>query len=67
MPVYAIEGMTCDHCARAVEQAVRHADPGADVHVDLAGGRMTVSGAAAPVGGVEAAVAEEGYTARLLN
>ena len=67
MPVYAIEGMTCDHCARAVKEAVGRADPGAAVEVDLPGGRMTVSGAAAPAGGIEAAVAEEGYTARLLG
>ena len=67
MPVYAVEGMTCDHCVRAVKEAVGRADPGADVQVDLAAGRMTVGGAAASVGGIEAAVAEEGYTARLLG
>lgn len=68
MPVYAIEGMTCDHCVRAVTEAVQRADPGAAVQVDLAGGRMSVGGgASAPVGAIEAAVGAEGYTAHLLG
>ena len=41
---FSVRGMTCDHCKRAVENAVR-AIPGAtDVDVDLARGIANVSG-----------------------
>ncbi|MBO1075838.1 heavy-metal-associated domain-containing protein (plasmid) [Roseomonas marmotae] len=30
--------MRCEHCARAIVQAIRAGDPGAEVSVDLAGG-----------------------------
>lgn len=39
-----VQGMTCDHCVQAVTQAVKSVDPGADVRVDLAGGRVRVDG-----------------------
>ena len=68
MPVYSVEGMTCAHCVGAVTEAVKRADPGATVEVDLAGGRLSVSGgASAPPGAIEAAVGEEGYQAHLLG
>ncbi|WP_237182984.1 heavy-metal-associated domain-containing protein [Roseomonas marmotae] len=33
-----VTGMRCEHCARAIVQAIRAGDPGAEVSVDLAGG-----------------------------
>ena len=35
-----VEGMSCDHCVRAVTQAIRARDPGAEVQVDLAAGTV---------------------------
>lgn len=41
---YRVDGMTCQGCARAVTNAIKEAVPGADVAIDLAGGRVTVAG-----------------------
>lgn len=59
---YAVEGMTCGHCVSSVQEEVG-AVPGVEaVHVDLAAGRMTVTGDVDEAA-VSAAVAEAGYTA----
>jgi copper chaperone len=44
---YRVDGMTCDHCARAVARAIEAAAPGSGVAVDLAAHRVTVTGDAA--------------------
>lgn len=57
-----IEGMTCQHCQRAVEQALRQVPGVESATVDLATGTASVSGSAT----LEAlcqAVQEEGYAA----
>ncbi len=56
-----IEGMTCGHCKKAVEDALRSVDGVTQVEVDLDAGRATVEGGS--LGAMIAAVAEEGYTA----
>jgi copper chaperone CopZ len=59
---YAVTGMTCGHCVRAVTDELS-ALPGVErVHVDLAAGTATVS-SAAPLSPaqVRAAVDEAGY------
>lgn len=56
-----VEGMTCDHCARAVREAVRSVAPEAAVAIDLARGAVQVAGDALPVERVIAAIEEEGY------
>lgn len=57
-----IEGMSCNHCAMAVEKALSDVDGVRSVVVDLSGGRATVEGAA-PVETLVAAVTAEGYQA----
>jgi copper chaperone len=52
---YAVTGMTCEHCVRAVTEEVGRVEGVAEVAVDLATGALTVSG---PVPVDEAAVAE---------
>lgn len=42
--IFRVEGMTCDGCARAVENAVKSLVPAATVKVDLAGQTVTVEG-----------------------
>jgi copper chaperone len=52
---YAVTGMTCEHCVRAVTEEVRRIEGVADVMVDLPTGALTIS-SSQPV--EEAAVAE---------
>jgi copper chaperone len=61
---YTVTGMTCDHCVRAVRDEVAKIDGVTAVDVDLATGRLTVTGSAAAAldgGAVRAAVDEAGY------
>ena len=41
---FKVEGMTCNHCVKAVTRAVQSVDPGAEVDVDLEGGKVRVKG-----------------------
>ncbi len=41
---YVVNGMTCEGCSRSVTQAIESAIPGARVEVDLAAGRIAVTG-----------------------
>ncbi len=59
-----VEGMTCGHCVKAVEQALRNVVGVHDVQVDLGEGKATVHGDA-DSGAMITAVAEEGYAARV--
>ncbi|MBK1662697.1 heavy-metal-associated domain-containing protein [Paracraurococcus ruber] len=55
-----VGGMSCQHCVRAVTQAIQAADPGAAVQVDLAAGLVRAE-TRLPRDRVAALVAEEGY------
>ncbi|MEF2279040.1 cation transporter [Deinococcus sp. YIM 134068] len=58
-----ITGMSCGHCVKAVEGALK-AVPGVEgVRVDLEGGKATVEGQV-EANALVAAVAEEGYGAQ---
>jgi len=57
---FRVAGMTCEHCVRSVQEEVSEIDGVRGVDVDLAGGRVTVSGSFADEA-VRAAVAEAGY------
>lgn len=59
---YIVEGMTCDHCARAVGDEVRRLDGVAAVVVDLGDGSVAVtSRSALAEDDVRIAVEEAGY------
>jgi copper chaperone len=60
-----IEGMSCEHCVKAVEEALAGV-PGVEqvTAVRLADGEAEVAGSAEP-GALIAAVEDEGYDARL--
>jgi copper chaperone len=60
-PVYSIAGMTCDHCTLSVGEEVAEIPGVTAVDVDLASGRMIVSGEGFADDAVKAAVAEAGY------
>jgi copper chaperone CopZ len=59
---YTVEGMSCEHCVRAVTEEVGAVAGVRTVEVDLAGGRLTVHGEGVEPGAVRAAVGEAGYT-----
>ena len=58
---YTVTGMTCDHCVLSVREEVSEVAGVTDVDVDLASGRLTVSGSDISDDAVKAAVAEAGY------
>jgi copper ion binding protein len=59
---YRVDGMTCDHCVRAVSEEVRALPGVSDVAVDLGTGAVTVT-SSAPVSAsaLACAVDEAGY------
>ena len=58
---YTVTGMTCAHCVASVHEEVSEI-PGVErVEVDLASGRLDVTGAAIDDAAVAEAVAEAGY------
>ncbi len=65
--VFTVEGMSCEHCVRAVTAALKGVPGVADVKVDLAGKQATVTydPARAKPEALQKAVAEEGYTLHL--
>jgi copper chaperone CopZ len=58
---YAVHGMTCAHCVMSVHEEVSEIPGVRAVDVDLASGRMTVSGQDVDEDAVRAAVADAGY------
>lgn len=58
--VFDVEGMSCNHCARAVTRAVQALDPQAQVVVDLEGKKVEVESAQAREA-IAQAIADEGY------
>jgi copper chaperone len=58
---YTVHGMTCSHCVLSVREEVAEVVGVAAVDVDLASGRLTVTGTAVDARAVRAAVAEAGY------
>jgi copper chaperone len=58
---YQVADMSCDHCVKAVGDAVRKAVPGATVQVDLGTHHVTVDGTEDKAK-VEAAIQDAGYT-----
>ncbi len=57
---FEIPALSCGHCVQAVTQAVKAADPAAQVQVDLARKRVQVQSSAAPEV-LAAQLAEAGY------
>jgi copper chaperone len=58
---YTVAGMTCEHCVASVSEEVADVAGVEHVDVDLASGRLVVSGEAVSDEAVRAAVAEAGY------
>ena len=58
---YTVRGMTCEHCVRSVDEEVSEIAGVSGVDVDLASGRLVVTGDAVDDAAVAAAVEEAGY------
>lgn len=57
---FTVTGMTCGHCEKAVQQAIRTLDPQAQVQIDRAQNRVQVESSQAREALAEA-IADEGY------
>lgn len=62
---FEVEKMRCKGCAQHIVEAVRAAQPGAKVIVDLVAGKVAVSPAPDNPARLMEAIAEAGYTARV--
>ncbi len=58
---FTVQGMTCGHCERAVQTAIKTLDPPAEVRIDRAQNRVEVN-TVQPREAVAAAIREEGYS-----
>ena len=58
---YTVQGMTCDHCVASVDEEVSELAGVDRVEVDLASGRLEVTGTAFSDNEIRAAVEEAGY------
>jgi len=62
---FTVTGMTCEHCAATVRRAALAVEGATDAQVDVASGRLVVSGERVDSSSVECSVAEAGYEAHL--
>ena len=58
-----VDGMTCDHCVRAVTEAISGVEGVTEANVDLDAGAATLTGEGVDLTAVVAAIVEEGYEA----
>ncbi len=58
-----VDGMTCDHCVRAVTEAISGVAGVTGADVDLKAGGAMVTGEGIDLEAVVAAITEEGYEA----
>ena len=58
---FNVQGMTCEHCEKAVVRAVRQLDHSAEVVADRTRNLLEVT-SSQPAAALRQAIAEEGYT-----
>jgi Cu+-exporting ATPase len=63
--IFDVEKMSCQNCAKHVTKAVQSVDPGAQVHVELATGKVTVTPSPADPAAIARAIGEAGYPAKV--
>jgi copper chaperone len=62
MIAFQVDDMTCNHCVSTITEAVRSADHGAQVQVDLSARRVQVERSSVSAQALAAAIREAGYT-----
>ena len=58
---YTVTGMSCEHCVLSVREEVAAVPGVSSADVDLASGRLSVTGTSVDDAAIRAAVAEAGY------
>lgn len=58
--IFTVQGMTCGHCERAVQTAIKTLDPQAEVRIDRSQNKVEVT-TEKPREAIAAAISEEGY------
>ncbi|MDO4591590.1 MAG: heavy-metal-associated domain-containing protein [Comamonadaceae bacterium] len=59
--VFQVQGMTCGHCERAVQNAIAQVDTNAQTSIDRASGKVVVQSESSRES-LAQAIQEEGYT-----
>lgn len=59
---FQVNDMTCGHCVASITHALKGADAGADVRIDLASHRVDIEPAAAGADALREAIRQAGYT-----
>lgn len=62
-----VEGMTCNHCERAVKESLRELSEVLDVKVDLVDGRVEVTGDNLIEKRLKEAIGEAGYEVKSMD
>jgi Cu+-exporting ATPase len=65
MTTFNVKDMTCNMCVKHVTKAVQAVEPGADVKVDLASGRVDVSPTPKDPEALAKAITDAGYPAQI--
>ena len=60
-----VTGMTCEHCVRAVTNAIKDSDGVTEAKVDLESGSASFDGEGFDIQQILAAIEEEGYEAEV--
>ncbi|HAG36150.1 MULTISPECIES: heavy-metal-associated domain-containing protein [Sphingomonadales] len=63
---FHVENMSCGSCVKHITQAIAAIDPNAKVDVNIADKKVTVDSVASAQD-IEAALAEDGYPARVIE
>jgi copper chaperone len=63
MVTFQVPEMSCNHCVKAITEAVKAVDAGAQLNFDLPARRVSVESAGASTQALQAAIAEAGYEA----
>jgi copper chaperone len=58
---FNVQGMTCEHCEKAVTRAIRQLDRAAQVQIDRAANKVEVDSTES-ADSLKQAIVEEGYT-----
>ena len=62
MITFQVDDMSCGHCVGVITRAVKEADGGAGVHIDLSKHLVQIEPADADAEQLRAAIVEAGYT-----
>ena len=62
MIAFKVDDMTCGHCVQTITQAVKSADAGATLRIDLASHRVEIESTKADARRLHDAIADAGYT-----